>query len=136
MGQPSLLSPPDPDSLEPGFQEWLDGSTTSNSATSTTTRSLLAELLAEDDYLEKVAALDVSLDGLGQDSPEWESLVIDWGRGVCTDLDVRLHRPRVRERYLDNKLARIEEERSRRLTVGVIELAIVHLCPHHLDLLG
>lgn len=127
---------PDPNGLNPEFQEWLVTSNTSNPTTSTITRSLLAELLAEDEYLEEVAALNVSINDLGQDSPEWEGLVVGWGRGICTDLDVHLHQPEARDRYLDNKLAHVEEERLRRLTATVIELAIVHLCPHHRDLLN
>ena len=113
-----------------GFDEWLSTSTTATGHP-TTTRPRLVELLAEEDYLEDVADLEATLDDLEIGSRQWEDRLVGWGRGLCSDLDTA----RSRESWLQQRLD-IEDDEIARLTAGVIELAIVHLCPHHQDLLS
>ena len=101
--------------------------------TTTTTKPRMVELLAEVDYLDEILSHHpgATFGGVRPSNSRWNDEAISWGRGTCKRLDeMRL------QSFTFSALGLDSSDRDHaRFTAQIVQLAIIHLCPHHQGLL-
>ena len=107
--------------------------TTQPTTTSTWSAVELAEL---EDFLQAMAGLEAFyvLDNADADdlrSQAWDNWTLTWTSWICPALDTAPSR----EDFLQERENSWDSDNLRKLNAEATELLIVHLCPHHQDLL-